>query len=302
MNQKNLDLLIKACDEIVAAKEAIANAESKIAYIREQAQSQQSAQPTQIPQPRVSRVKDILKNGRKVTNEGDVSKFEDISSNNITKFSDIPQNLRDITISSLEIAELTGKRHDNILRDIEEQIGEVLGKSSLLKFEEIYKDARNRGYKSYRLPKREALILISGYNVKLRAKIIDRLEYLENQILEKMLTQTPQQNSIDESLKQYEALFVTKYDVQKPCKEYILKSIAEAEAKNNAKVKELVSYEYTEKFKKGKTHITSNIGLAYDRPIPRQKPVFTRGHLPLKAEYQNSITAKTESKPKARKQ
>lgn len=26
MNQKNLDLLIKACDEIVAAKEAIANA------------------------------------------------------------------------------------------------------------------------------------------------------------------------------------------------------------------------------------------------------------------------------------
>ena len=49
MNAQYLDLLTKACDEIVSAKEAIANAESKIAYIREQIQ-QITATPAQQAQ------------------------------------------------------------------------------------------------------------------------------------------------------------------------------------------------------------------------------------------------------------
>lgn len=94
----------------------------------------------------------------------------------------------EVTITSLEIAELTGKRHDHILRDIEDILGKI---RDVPKFGEIYKDARNREQKCYRLPEIEALILISGYSVELREKIILRLEYLENQ-LKANLPQLPQ--------------------------------------------------------------------------------------------------------------
>lgn len=62
----------------------------------------------------------------------------------------------EVTITSLEIAELTGKRHDHILRDIEDILGKI---RDVPKFGEIYKDARNREQRCYRLPKIEALIL-----------------------------------------------------------------------------------------------------------------------------------------------
>lgn len=92
----------------------------------------------------------------------------------------------EITMTSLEIAELTGKQHGHIIRDIEEQLG-VLG--GLSKFGDTYQHPQNKQiYKMYRLPKREVLILISGYSVQLRAKIIDKLEELEKQVK----AQTPQ--------------------------------------------------------------------------------------------------------------
>lgn len=85
------------------------------------------------------------------------------------------------TMSSVEIADLTGKRHDHVMRDIEKQIGELLGEEHLPKFGGIYSDNYGRNQKCYDLPKRETLILVSGYSVELRAKIIDRWEYLEKQ-------------------------------------------------------------------------------------------------------------------------
>ena len=86
-------------------------------------------------------------------------------------------NINVLTMSSLEIAELTGKRHDNVLVDIENMLDEM--EVGHLKFQDSYLSKQNKKLKRYNLPKRECLILISGYSVKLRTKIIDRWIELE---------------------------------------------------------------------------------------------------------------------------
>ena len=100
----------------------------------------------------------------------------------------LPQANNEVTITSLEIAELTGKEHKNICRDIVEQLGKI---GDTLKFERIYFDSQNRQRRMFELPKRESLILVSGYSVELRAKIIDRLEYLENEFKKQSTPKLP---------------------------------------------------------------------------------------------------------------
>lgn len=81
------------------------------------------------------------------------------------------------TMSSREIAELTGKEHKNVLADIRKML-EELGSSSA-EFSAQYKDATGRALPCFNLPKRECTILVSGYNVEMRARIIDRWMELE---------------------------------------------------------------------------------------------------------------------------
>ena len=84
-----------------------------------------------------------------------------------------------LTMSSLEIAELTDKEHRNVMRDIRKMLDEM-GEGGVLKFEHTHQNPQNgQTYPIFRLPKRECLILVSGYDVPLRAKIIDRWVELE---------------------------------------------------------------------------------------------------------------------------
>lgn len=84
------------------------------------------------------------------------------------------------TMSSQEIADLTGKRHDNVLRDARAMLSELHGEQDLLRFEGVYRGANGEDRPCVRLPKRETLILVSGYNLTMRAKIIDRWQELES--------------------------------------------------------------------------------------------------------------------------
>lgn len=87
------------------------------------------------------------------------------------------QSGQSLTMSSREIAELTEKRHDQVLRDIRNMffgLGLDLHTSV-----GVYKDRQGREYPCYNLSKRETLILVSGYNIKMRAAIIDRWQELE---------------------------------------------------------------------------------------------------------------------------
>lgn len=82
-----------------------------------------------------------------------------------------------LTMSSREIAELTGKEHDNVRRDIKN-----LADALSLSFEEKAEPSEGgRPSKVFMLAKRETLILISGYSIELRARIIDRWQELEAQ-------------------------------------------------------------------------------------------------------------------------
>lgn len=82
------------------------------------------------------------------------------------------------TMSSGEIAKLTGKEHKNVLADIRKLLIE-LGIDSA-EFSAQYKDSSGKENLLFNLPKRECLILVSGYSIKMRAAIIDRWQELEN--------------------------------------------------------------------------------------------------------------------------
>lgn len=84
-----------------------------------------------------------------------------------------------VTMSSREIAELTGKNHFDVMRDIRKML-EALGKDES-KFAGIYLDAYKREKPCFNLPRREVEILLTGYSIPLRAKVIDRLHELEEQ-------------------------------------------------------------------------------------------------------------------------
>lgn len=83
-----------------------------------------------------------------------------------------------LTMTSREIAELTGKNHFDVTRDIVNILSQAEIDAS--KFAVIYKDAQNRNQTEYSLPKRECDLVVSGYSVKYRLAIIDRWQELES--------------------------------------------------------------------------------------------------------------------------
>ena len=85
----------------------------------------------------------------------------------------------EINMTSLEIAELTGKQHSNVCRDIRNQLEQQ--KLDQFIFESIFLDSYNREQKCYSLDYEQLMILVSGYSIPLRAKIIKRWTELENQ-------------------------------------------------------------------------------------------------------------------------
>ena len=85
------------------------------------------------------------------------------------------------TMTSLEIAELTGKQHKNLMRDIR-NMEPAWEKVHGLKFELIdYKDRLGRIKPCYSLTKTECLYIATKFNDEARAKLVIRWEELERQ-------------------------------------------------------------------------------------------------------------------------
>lgn len=101
-------------------------------------------------------------------------------------------------MSSREIAEMTRKDHSHVLRDIRVMLAELYHsddpKMDGIDSKEVYlagikieKRPDNGQISAIHLPKRDALILTSGYSITQRARIIDRWQELESQQIPKTL-------------------------------------------------------------------------------------------------------------------
>ena len=73
------------------------------------------------------------------------------------------------TISTIEIAEITGKKNDDVMMDAKCMLLGLYGDMDIMRFDSIHDDG-------YRLSYQHALLLSGQYRPSLAAKIIDALE------------------------------------------------------------------------------------------------------------------------------
>ena len=84
------------------------------------------------------------------------------------------------TMSSLEIAVITGKAHNDVKKDVRRILEEC--EIDLGKFSHIQKNHQNQDVEVYNLPKRECTLIVAGYSAKYRLAIIDRWIELESKL------------------------------------------------------------------------------------------------------------------------
>lgn len=81
-----------------------------------------------------------------------------------------------VTMSTREIAELTKSTHDNVMKTVRRLIAEGVVSGN----ETTYHHSQNgQTYPQFVLSFRDTMVVVSGYNAELRARIIDRWQELE---------------------------------------------------------------------------------------------------------------------------
>lgn len=80
-------------------------------------------------------------------------------------------------MSSLEIAELTGKRHDSVIRDIRNMLADL--EATDHSFVASYRDSTGRTLPCFNLDRHHTECLLTGYSAKMRMAVIKRWHELE---------------------------------------------------------------------------------------------------------------------------
>ena len=81
------------------------------------------------------------------------------------------------TMSSREIADLTGKRHDQVMRDIRNMLEQL--KVGAHTYEGSYLSEQNKVLPCFNLDRIHVECLLTGYSVPLRMKVLERMAELE---------------------------------------------------------------------------------------------------------------------------
>ncbi|CAK0750203.1 hypothetical protein CCP4SC76_2100001 [Gammaproteobacteria bacterium] len=125
-----------------------------------------------------------------------------------------------LTMTSREISELTGKRHDHILRDIRNMLN-ILDSPSLGSpldvIETTEPDSQGIHRTLFRLDRKATLLLVSGYDIPLRLRVINRWEELEKKVAEQTLSGIPK--TLPEALRLAADLFEQKQALEATVKE-----------------------------------------------------------------------------------
>ncbi|HEC1207601.1 TPA: Rha family transcriptional regulator [Campylobacter coli] len=164
--------------------------------------------------------------------------------------------------TSLDVAKVFGKRHDNVLADIKlilNDLREIGTSNDLLNFQEVVRISKTTNPKNGKLVSRKMPIynltrdgfslLAMGFTGKkaLRFKIafINAFNEMERII----------KNQYTPKLKNY-----NKYKIPNtPYKENIIKAIMQTEQNRNCEFEELIAYEIKEIYKDNKSHIEQKI-------------------------------------------
>ena len=90
---------------------------------------------------------------------------------------------KDLVMTSLEVAEITGKSHTHVMRDIREEVESL--KSEGLEGQTIfgessYKNSQNKEQPMYTFGREGAMQIATRYSAGIRRKLIMKLEELEN--------------------------------------------------------------------------------------------------------------------------
>jgi phage regulator Rha-like protein len=128
------------------------------------------------------------------------------------------------TMSSREIAEITGKEHRHVLRDCD-ILNEHYEKMALPNFGQCsYKAENGQNYREYLLTRMQTFDLMTGYSIELRIKVNRRWEQLEMATLAKepeellyeqvklLLEQKKRLVRVEEKVKEIDARTMTKPD------------------------------------------------------------------------------------------
>ena len=83
-----------------------------------------------------------------------------------------------VTMSTREIADLTGKQHQHVIRDTKRMLSDLGFDAST--FGRIYLDGSNRQQTEYVMGQDLVITLLAGYSAPLRYRVVTRLQELEN--------------------------------------------------------------------------------------------------------------------------
>ena len=140
-----------------------------------------------------------------------------------------------LTMSSLEIADLTGKQHKDVIRDIRNMLNQLEIHSA--QFCAQYKDSTGRSLPMFNLPKDETLCLIAGYNVQVRMRVIKRWQELEEANKSNGIFMPNFSDPVEVAIawaneKRLSQMLEQKIEEQKPKVEYVEKYVERNNTKN----------------------------------------------------------------------
>jgi phage antirepressor YoqD-like protein len=118
-----------------------------------------------------------------------------------------------LTMSSKEIAELTGKEHFHVKRDIKVMLDDLGEHAS--KFGGMSTDAYGRPQEVFNLPKDLTITLVSGYNTVMRRSIVKRWQQLEDEKKQGNALALPNFNNPAEAARAWALAYEQKIEAEK---------------------------------------------------------------------------------------